>query len=219
MSISQLKKFLTTAAKAANDRIRTLNKPENISGAQAYRHIVEPLTGASYIKQRPDKKTGIMLTVFTQPKAPKSSAGIGANLEYQRNLREAVYQVKKFLASKTSTVAGIREVAEKRRQSLDRLIDEQRAARGDRSRKGSGLSNEDKDKILRWMGSAEGRAAMERADSNQVRDAITQSVRANRASGGNASIEDLYQEFEASEETFADWIAASEETLSILAVL
>lgn len=209
MSIKQLKSFFGTALKAANDRIRTLTKPDNITGAQAYKYNVEPLRGAGYIKTRTDKASGREMTVFTQPKAPRRGASEAEQKRYGAQLREAVSQVKRFLSAKTSTVAGIKEVQQERRAQLDDLMND----RGIGGGAGTGLSNDDKDAILRWMGSPEGRDAMSKFDSHQVREGITTAVIANRSTGQQTSVSSLFNQFEQSQQTFADWIDSNENML------
>lgn len=208
MSIRQLKSFFSTALKAANDRIKTLTKPENITSAQAYKYNVEPLRGASYIKTRADKKSGREMTVFTQPKAPGKGASKADQKRYEAQLREAVSNVKQFLAAKTSTVAGINEIKAERRAQLDEMINASMGGEG-----GSGLSDADKDAILRWMGSPDGKDAMSKFDSHQVREAITTAVMANRATGERTSIQQLFNEFSQSQQTFADWIDSNQQLL------
>lgn len=221
MTTAELKRFYGSALKAANDRIKTLTQEQYADKAQAYKYMVKPLEGASYIKTRPVGKTGRSITVFTQPKAPGSKANPEAQRDYEVRLKQAVAQVQAFLGAKTSTVSGIREVEEERRARLDDLIKaraEQLNPGSKASSEGSGLSNADKDAILRWMGSPDGRDAMFNADSNQVRDAITEAVVAERQSGGTRSISELYEEFQQRQDTFADWIAESESLLSSLSV-
>ena len=215
MSIKQLKSFFGTALKAANDRIRTLTKPDNITGAQAYKYNVEPLRGAGYIKTRTDKASGREMTVFTQPKAPRRGASEAEQKRYGAQLREAVSQVKRFLSAKTSTVAGIKEVQQERRAQLDDLMND----RGIGGGAGTGLSNDDKDAILRWMGSPEGRDAMSKFDSHQVREGITTAVIANRSTGQQTSVSSLFNQFEQSQQTFADWIDSNETMLMELGEL
>ena len=214
MSIRQLKSFFATALKAANDRIKTLTKPENITSAQAYKYNVEPLRGASYIKTRADKKSGREMTVFTQPKAPGKGASKADQKRYEAQLREAVSNVKQFLAAKTSTVAGINEIKAERRQQLDEMINASMGGEG-----GSGLSDADKDAILRWMGSPDGKDAMSKFDSHQVREAITTAVMANRATGERTSIQQLFNEFSQSQQTFADWIDSNQQLLASMGTM
>lgn len=214
MSIRQLKSFFATALKAANDRIKTLTKPENITSAQAYKYNVEPLRGASYIKTRADKKSGREMTVFTQPKAPGKGASKADQKRYEAQLREAVSNVKQFLAAKTSTVAGIKEIKAERRAQLDEMINASMGSEG-----GSGLSDADKDAILRWMGSPDGKDAMSKFDSHQVREAITTAVMANRATGERTSIQQLFNEFSQSQQTFADWIDSNQQLLASMGTM
>ena len=214
MSIRQLKSFFSTALKAANDRIKTLTKPENITSAQAYKYNVEPLRGASYIKTRADKKSGREMTVFTQPKSPGKGASKADQKRYEAQLREAVSNVKQFLAAKTSTVAGINEIKAERRQQLDEMINASMGGEG-----GSGLSDADKDAILRWMGSPDGKDAMSKFDSHQVREAITTAVMANRATGERTSIQQLFNEFSQSQQTFADWIDSNQQLLASMGTM
>ena len=49
--IDTMKRLYTRWIKAANERIRVTASPKNIEHAQAYRHIVQPLQGASYVKE------------------------------------------------------------------------------------------------------------------------------------------------------------------------
>lgn len=214
MSIKQLKSFFGTALKAANDRIRTLTKPNNIIGAQAYKYNVEPLRGAGYIKTRTDKASGREMTVFTQPKSPGKNASAAEQKRYGAQLREAVSQVKRFLAAKTSTVSGIKELKAERMAKLDAMINAKRQGQGDDSNTGTGLSDVDKEAILRWMGSPEGQSAMQDFDSHQVREAVTIATMADRKGDGKTSIETLYNDFKATQQTLADWINDSEAALA-----
>lgn len=214
MSIRQLKSFFSTALKAANDRIRTLTKPENITSAQAYKYNVEPLRGASYIKTRADKRSGREMTVFTQPKAPGKGASKTDQKRYEAQLREAVSNVKQFLAAKTSTVAGIKEIKAERRAQLDEMINASTGSEG-----GTGLSDADKDAILRWMGSPDGKDAMSKFDSHQVREAITTAIMANRSTGGTSSVQQLFNDFSQSQQTFADWIDNNQQLLASMGTM
>lgn len=214
MSIRQLKSFFATALKAANDRIKTLTKPENITSAQAYKYNVEPLRGASYIKTRADKKSGREMTVFTQPKAPGKGASKAEQKRYEAQLREAVSNVKQFLSSKTSTVAGIKEIKAERRAQLDEMINASMGSEG-----GTGLSDAEKDAILRWMGSPDGKDAMSKFDSHQVREAITTAIMANRSTGGTSNVQQLFNEFSQSQQTFADWIDSNQQLLASMGTM
>ena len=214
MSIRQLKSFFATALKAANDRIRTLTKPENITSAQAYKYNVEPLRGASYIKTRADKKSGREMTVFTQPKAPGKGASKAEQKRYEAQLREAVSNVKQFLSAKTSTVVGINEIKAERRAQLDEMINASMGGEG-----GTGLSDADKDAILRWMGSPDGKDAMSKFDSQQVREAITTAIMANRSTGGTSNVQQLFNEFSQSQQTFADWIDSNQQLLASMGTM
>lgn len=214
MSIRQLKSFFATALKAANDRIKTLTKPENITSAQAYKYNVEPLRGASYIKTRADKKSGREMTVFTQPKAPGKGASKAEQKRYEAQLREAVSNVKQFLSAKTSTVVGINEIKAERRAQLDEMINASMGGEG-----GTGLSDADKDAILRWMGSPDGKDAMSKFDSQQVREAITTAIMANRSTGGTSNVQQLFNEFSQSQQTFADWIDNNQQLLASMGTM
>lgn len=223
MSTAELKRFYGSALKAANDRIKTLTKEQYADMAQAYKYMVKPLEGAAYIKTRPtDKgKNAREITVFTQPKAPGKNATQTERAQYKAMLKQAVAQTQAFLGARTSTVAGIKEMAAERRSRLDDLIRERARQTNPGSKaaaEGSGLSNADKDAILRWMGSADGKAAMADYDSNQVRDAVTEAIVSERQKGGTRSISELYEEFKAKEDTFADWIAESEALLTAMSI-
>ena len=224
MSTAELKRFYGSALKAANDRIKTLTKEQYADRAQAYKYLVKPLEGAAYIKTRPTdkgKKNAREITVFTQPKAPGKNATQTERAQYKAMLKQAVAQTQAFLGARTSTVAGIKELEAERRSRLDDLIRERARQTNPGSKaaaEGSGLSNADKDAILRWMGSADGKATMAEYDSNQVRDAVTEAIVLERQKGGSRSISELYEEFKAKEDTFADWIAESEALLTAMSI-
>lgn len=196
-SLPELRRFYSTAIKAANDRIETLTKAANIGGAQAYKYIVQPLQGASYIKQRGGA------TVFKSP-GRKADASI---------LKEAITQVQRFLAAKTSTVAGIKEVQAERRKYIDQIMNEERRRRGSAPEGGSGLSEKDKDAILRWLGSPEGKEAKQNFDSNNLVEAITKAMVTNRAGGGGASPLDLWRQFEERQSGLLEWIRENDDLL------
>ena len=220
MSIRQLKSFFGTALKAANDRIKTLTKEQYVERAQAYKYHVEPLRGAGYIKTRTDKASGREMTVFTQPKAPGKNASKAEQKRYAAQLREAVTNVKRFLSARTSTVSGIKSLESERRDRLDEMMNAVRRQKdGQKHSEGTGLSKDEKDSILRWMGSPDGKSAMEQFDSHQVREAVTTAVIANRAGKGKKSVVDLYSEFQKTQKTFADWIYQNQQTLSSMGKL
>jgi len=68
--------------------------------------------------------------------------------------------------------------------------------------------------VLRWLGSAEGQSARREFDSHQVREAIAKRVISNRIAGVKQSISQIYNEFLQSEQTWADYISASENILA-----
>lgn len=187
------------AIKAANDRIKTLQKSEYAGKAQAYQYYVKgDLAGAPYTKERGGA------TVFKA--LPR---GVG-----RQESMEALRMVERFLGAKTSTVAGIREVERERERGLQDMLDADFKIHGQTGSNAPRMTKEEKDAVLRWMGSEEGRAAKASFDSHQVREAIAKAVIASRPpgrSGGAApSVSELYQSFDTSQQTLADWIAASE---------
>lgn len=189
------------AIKAANDRIKTLQKAEYTEKAQAYQYYVKgDLAGAPYTKERAGA------TVF---KALPRGAGKQESLE-------ALRMVERFLGAKTSTVAGIREVEREREKGLQDALDADFRIHGQAGAKAPQMTKEEKDAVLRWMGSEEGRAAKASFDSHQVREAIAKAViaaRPGRSGGAAPSVSELFQAFDASQQTLADWIAASENVI------
>lgn len=183
------------AIKAANDRIKTITKPEYAGRAQAYEYYVKgDLAGAPYVKQRGGQ------TVFKA--LPR-----GADRE---QALEALRMVERFLGAKTSTARGIRETEEERRGILNDMLHEDFSNRGGTGSAPS-LSKDEAENILRWMGSEEGKAAKADYDSNQVREGIAKATIAGRGSG--KSVSELYQDWLQSEQSLADWIEESEDLI------
>jgi len=189
------------AIKAANDRIKTLNKPKYQDKARAYEYYVKgDLAGAPYTKQRGGA------TVFTA--LPKGSD--------KREALEALRMVERFLGAKTSTVAGIKEVERERETALQEVLNSDFEMRGQAGGRPPKLTRQEADNILRWMGSAEGREAKRNFDSHQVRESIMKSViasRSGRGKGSRKTVGELYKEFDESQQSLADWIAASEKQI------
>lgn len=186
------------AIKAANDRIKTVSQEKYSGRSQAYEYYVKgDLAGAPYVKQRGGA------TVFKA--LPRGAS--------RRESLEALRMVERFLGAKTSTAAGIQEVARERESSLNRALEEEWKARGG---SGSGprdkLTREQADNVLRWMGSEEGKAAKAQYDSHQVREAISKAVVAAGPRSGK-TVSNLYNDFKKSQETLADWIFQSESKL------
>ena len=184
------------AIKAANDRIKTVSKPEYAGKSQAYEFYVKgDLAGAPYVKERGGA------TVFKA--LPR-----GADREQSL---EALRMVERFLGAKTSTASGIKAVENERRDILNTMLSEDYENRGG-SGKTPALTKTEADNILRWMGSEEGRAAKANYDSNQVREGIAKAVISSRGSG--QSVSDLYNSFLTSQQTLADWIETSESSIA-----
>lgn len=198
-SIGWLRRQYRLALKAANDRIKTtMRNPELREHAQAYNHIVQSdLAGKKYISE----KDGI-----------SRFAGLGRKSS-RAEVLEALKAAERFLGSRTSTAGGIRELMKERRKNLNDYLQDDWANRG-----GEGpapeLTKQEADNVLRWLGSAEGQAARREFDSHQVREAIAKRVISNRIAGVKQSISQIYNEFLQSEQTWADYIAASENILS-----
>ena len=184
------------AIKAANDRIKTVSKPEYAGKSQAYEFYVKgDLAGAPYVKERGGA------TVFKA--LPR-----GADREQSL---EALRMVERFLGAKTSTASGIKAVENERRDILNTMLSEDYKNRGGAG-KTPALTKTEADNILRWMGSEEGRAAKANYDSNQVREGIAKAVISSRGSG--QSVSDLYNSFLTSQQTLADWIDTSESSIA-----
>ena len=180
------------AIKAANDRIKTVSKPEYSGRSQAYEYYVRgDLAGAPYVKERGGA------TFFKA--LPRGSS--------REQSLEALRMVERFLGAKTSTARGITATEKERRDALNNMLSEDFDARGGPGRSPA-LGKGEADDVLRWMGSEEGKAAKANYDSNQVREGIAKAVVANRGSG--KSVSELYSEWYESQQSLADWIRESE---------
>lgn len=192
-----IRRAYNNAIKSANDRIKTLSKPEYAGRSQAYEFYVKSdLQGAPYTKER-----GGNIVFKAIPRSADREQAL-----------EALRMVERFLQAKTSTAAGIKAVENQRRDELNKMLQE------DHANHGSGgsapeLSKSEADAILRWMGSEEGRAAKASYDSNQTREAITKAYISTRGLADRPSVSELYQNFMESQQTLADWITQSEEDL------
>lgn len=204
-SIDWIRRQYNTAIKAANDRIKTLQKTQYRDHANAYKFLVrDDLTGAPFTKQRGGA------TVFKA--LPKKT---GNALTDRAMAMEGLRAVERFLGAKTSTVRGIKEVVTERRAELQRVLSEEWAERGG---KGSApkLTDTEADNILYWLGSEEGKEAKKQFDSNQVRDAVNLAVVAERKDGQSKTISELYNEFMSSGKSMGDWIRESENRLGFV---
>lgn len=197
-STQWIRQQYNAAIKAANDRIKTLQKAEYSGRAHAYKYYVKSdLASAPYTKERGGA------TVFKA--LPRGAS--------KQQALEALRMAERFLGAKTSTVAGIREVEKERQEMLQKMLDEDFKIHGQEDAEAPTLTTAEKDSILRWMGSEEGVQAKADYDSNQVREAITKAVIAARSGKSKVSVGDLYSAFNDSQQTLADWIAASENVI------
>lgn len=193
------------AIKAANDRIKTVSQEKYQGRAQAYEFYVKgDLDGAPYTKQRGG------MTVFKA--LPR-----GADRE---QALEALRMAERFLGAKTSTARGIQEVENERISILNDFIKENFQKEYKESG-GEGeapaapvLTKTEADNILRWLGSEEGKKAKEKYDSDQVREAMSKAVIADRKNEARKAATDLYEEFKAKQFTLADWINSSENNIA-----
>ena len=181
-STANMRRLYREWVKVANERIRTTASAKNISGAQAYKHIVQPLEGAPYVKVNAKGQT-----VFKA--LPRNAT--------DRERREAFKKLTDFLGSRTSTVGGIKEVKQERienmRQQLGEVADT--------------LTTNQIDSLLRFLGSPEGREALRNYDSDMVVQAIAADL-ANRPKSGE-SILARWQKWEQSGESLADWMRSN----------
>jgi hypothetical protein len=165
------------AIKAANDRIKTITKPEYAGRAQAYEYYVKgDLAGAPYVKQRHGQ------TVF---KALPRGADRETSLE-------ALRMVERFLGGKTSTASGIRETQRERHAILNKMLEEDykmRKGEDEEETESSApkLTHDEAEEILKWMGSEEGKTAKADYDSNQVREGVAKAVIAQREAAKEAA--------------------------------
>lgn len=193
-----IRRQYNVAIKAANDRIKTLQKPQYAGRSKAYEYYVQAdLAGAPYTKERGGA------TVF---KALPHGSG-------RRESLEALRMVERFLGAKTSTVSGIYETERERERTLQDVLNEDFQIRGAAGADVPQLTKDEADSVLRWLGSEEGRAAKSNFDSHQVREAMLKAViasRPGRSGGASPSISELYNSFMQSQDTLADWIAQSE---------
>lgn len=177
-----MKRLYTKWIKVANERIRVTTSPKNISHASAYKYMVKPLQGAPYVKE--NKRGEIVFKAL-----PKNASA--------RDIREAFKQVTGFLGAKTSTVSGITSVMRERRDNIRESL-------------GIDLSDAKTDSLLRFLGSPEGKAAMQQYDSDMVVEAIALDLKR----GGNASVLERWQAWEKSGETLADWMASNGDSIT-----
>ena len=124
--VAQMRRLYNAWIKAANERIRVTTQEKYIERAQAYSYLVQPLTGSPYVKEN---ARGTSTFRSLKKNAP------------ERQIRQAFHALTRFLAAKTSTVAGIKEVQDERIKNLDETIGEEAAA---------GLSDAEKVRILRF---------------------------------------------------------------------
>lgn len=173
-----MRKLYNQWKQTANERIKTITKPRYEEKAQAYRHIVAPLSGAPYTGERHGR------TVF---RALPKSAG-------KREIREAFNKLTDFLKAKTSTVKGIKEV-EKEHINIIKDI----------TGTSGKLSDSDAERLLRFLGSEEGKIMNQHYDSDQIVTALAMSM-SNNPLGVDESVYDRLLEFEESGMTVADWM-------------
>lgn len=174
--IKSMRKLYAAWRKTANERIRVITKPEHISGSQAYKYQVQPLKGAPYIAEKNGR------TIFGALNRKAS----------EREVREAFRKLTDFLGSRTSTVAGIKAVKEERLQNVREMT-------------GSDLSASDAESLLRFLGSPEGKEAMQQYDSDMVVEAIGKAL-GNKPLASGETILDRWRAWKASEQTLAEWI-------------
>lgn len=179
--VAKMQQLYNSWIKAANERIRVTTQEKHVSGAQAYNYIVQPLTGSPYVKENARG------TSTFRALGKKATEG---------QIREAFHALTRFLGSKTSTVAGIKEVRETRIKNLDETL-------GDAA---GGLSNDEKERILRFLGSPAGVEAKQQFDSDQIVTALALEMKNNRG----ADVLGMWRAWEARQETLADWIGRNE---------
>lgn len=170
-----MKRLYSQWIKAANERIRYTNLPKNKEHAQAYKFLVKPLEGASYVKE--NKRGEIVFKAL-----PKNAPA--------RDIREAFRKVTDFLGAKTSTASGITEVLQERRDNIREFA-------------GVELSDDKADSLLRFLGSPEGKKAMDKYDSDMIIEAIGKDLKR----GGNETVLERWQAWEQSGKTLADWMS------------
>lgn len=176
--LQEMRRLYNSWKTAANERIKTSAKPKNVEHASAYKHVVKPLKGAPYMGQRGD------LTVFRA--IPKDASA--------RQVREAYNKMAEFMSAKTSTVSGMMQVMDERRQNIRDIT-------------GTSLSNAQADSLLRFLGSPEGKEALSKYDSDLVVQALSMDM---EASPGAGSVLERWQAWESSGASLADWIAENE---------
>lgn len=158
---AQLRKEYAQLIKVANERIKAGNKPTKrginyAEHAQAYKHIVEPFKGTKFLKQ----KDGNL--IFKMPSADAS----------YDELVQAHNLVQRYMQSKTSTKAGIKELIETRRKTAKEAID---AAIETGKFKAFNKKDRTKaeDALLRYMGTEEWQSLKEKYnyDSSVMKEA------------------------------------------------
>lgn len=171
--------------KVANERIRILESGRWAGKSAAYRWQVQPLEGRGFVSRN---KSGV--SVFR---------GLGRKATDEQ-VREAFFAVAHFLAAKTSTVAGVKEVQARREDEIKKHLPEDVM-----------LDIEQTHQLLAWLGSPEGREALRQYDSNTV---ITAMGLAMARNPGKTPV-DLWQDFQRSAKSLADWIRDNEDLSEI----
>ena len=178
----KMKKLYAYWKKVANERIKVTATPKHMKAAQAYKHMVEPLLGASYVGQ--NKKGQVVFRAI-----PKTASA--------REIREAFRKLTDFLGARTSTVAGIKAVAKER---MDNIRDVAKIP----------LTNSQAESLLRFLGSPEGVEAKKNFDSEQVVRAVSLDLKKNPKLSGVDQVIERWHEWEEKQSTLADWIRENE---------
>lgn len=178
--VQKMRKLYREWYKVANERIKVLESGKWSGKSAAYRWQVQPLEGRGYVRRN---KAG--MSVFR---------GLGRNATDEQ-VKEAFFAVVNFLSAKTSTAAGVKEVQARREGELERHLPE-----------GVNLDSGQKNQLLAWLGSPEGREALRQYDSDTVISAMGIAMSRNP---GKTPV-DLWRDFQRSSKSLADWIRDNE---------
>ena len=178
--VQKMRKLYREWYKVANERIKFLESGKWSGKSAAYRWQVQPLEGRGYVRKN---KAGV--TVFK---------GLGRNATDEQ-VREAFHQVVTFLSAKTSTAAGVKEVQARRESEIEKYMPD-----------GVTLDSGQKNQLLAWLGSPEGKEALRQYDSGTVITAMAQAM----SKHPGKTPYDLWQDFLRGSQSLADWMRENE---------
>lgn len=180
---AMMRKLYSQWKKVANERIRVINQPKYRGKSWAYQNIVKPLKGAPYMGK--NKRGEHVFRAL-----PKDAS--------DKQVRQAFQKLTAFLSNPESTAKGL-----KARIENDKRMEADMFAR-------ENLTEDQKKSIDEFLGSPEGKAALEIYDSEIVVMALSVDFKA-RPKAGSAL--ERWREWESSGKTLADWVRDNEDRI------